>query len=537
MRTSAEGGAKGRIALVVATGSYTDPTLGSLRAPGQDASDFAAVLGDQEVGGFQVETVLNAPVESLRRHIARFCARGGPGDLALVYLSCHGVLDDRGRLYYAAVDTDRELLSATAVSAAWLNEQLDDCRCRRQILVLDCCHSGAFAKGAKGAGTLALGERFEGRGRVVLTGSRATEYSFERNDIVGESVSSVFTDALVQGLRSGDADRDRDGAITVSELYDYAYEVVRERDTRQTPTLWTYGAEGDLLIAHSPLGAVVEPTPLPEDLIVLLESARPRVREGAVAELADLLKGPDAGRALMARSQLEKVAAEDVASVAGAARAALDDEPAPPLPRPARPPAPTPARPPRHAGRPMPSRRMTATVAGAAFAATVTAIVLVTVSGTSNPHWKPDAHPVNAASSRRTTNNDPGKTPPKPNASGAHAPAKTARLASSTGSASSKHSDTSSPTALESWPRNFDGYTVALASDVIEADAVGAVHTARSAGMQQVGFVWSSDYRSLTPGYWFVFSGAYTSATLAQIHVAEAVRAGFHDAYVRHVIE
>jgi hypothetical protein len=384
-----------RFALVVATGSYADPTLAKLRAPGRDASELAAVLGDPAIGGFEVEVVHDAPAESLRRAVAQFCTRIGPRDLVLVYLSCHGVLDDRGRLYYATVDTDRELLSATAVPSAWLNEQLEDCRSRRQILVLDCCHSGAFAKGAKGEGSLALRERFEGRGRVVLTGSRGTEYSFERDQIVGDEVSSVFTTALVEGLRSGEADRDGDGVITVSELYDHAYEVVRAREGRQTPTLWTYGAEGDLLVAHSPRGAIVKPAPLPEDLVMLLESARSRVRESAVTELADLLTGSDPGRALTARAELERVAAEDVPGVAAAARGVLDANPGssgPRPPRPAEPPPPPPrADPPAPASPPParrrrgaavpPVRRRRVAIAGGAIALIAVVLAIVLLAG------------------------------------------------------------------------------------------------------------------------------------------------------------
>jgi streptogramin lyase len=246
-----------RRALVVATGAYADATLAGLRAPGRDAVELATVLEDAAVGGFDVESVLDVPADLLRRRVARFCADGGPGDLALLYISCHGLLDDRGRLYYATTDTDHELLGATAIPASWLNEQLDDCRCRRQIVILDCCHSGAFAKGAKGTGALALQERFEGRGRVVLTASRATEYAFEGDRVLGDGVSSVFTDVLVKGLRSGDADRDGDGIVTVTELYDYAYDAVRSRDGRQTPMLWTYGAEGGLVVAQSARGPVV----------------------------------------------------------------------------------------------------------------------------------------------------------------------------------------------------------------------------------------------------------------------------------------
>jgi hypothetical protein len=372
------GGGGRRLALVIATGTYSDPALAQLRAPGGDASDLARVLGDAAIGGFEVETVLDAPADSLRRHIAQFCTQVAPTDLTLIYLSCHGVLDDRGRLYYATTDTDRGLLAATAVPAAWLNEQLEDSRGRRQILVLDCCHSGAFAKGAKGEGELALGERFEGRGRVVLTGSRGTEYSFEHDQVVGESSSSVFTGALVEGLHSGDADRDGDGVVSVSELYDYAFDVVRGKEARQTPTLWTYGAEGDLAVARSPRGAIVEPVPLPGDLLMLLESHRPRVRESGVQELAEMLNGADAGRALAARAELERIAAEDVAAVAATAKAALGAGPEPSGPRSPSPPPPAPV-PAPPAGPPPPaagSRRRTKIVAGTALVGTAVAIVV-----------------------------------------------------------------------------------------------------------------------------------------------------------------
>jgi uncharacterized caspase-like protein len=42
------------------------------------------------------------------------------------------------------------LLTGTAVPASFLTEEMDASRSRRQVLILDCCHSGAFARGAKG---------------------------------------------------------------------------------------------------------------------------------------------------------------------------------------------------------------------------------------------------------------------------------------------------------------------------------------------------------------------------------------------------
>src|SRR6266702_7138581 len=314
-----------RLALLVATSAYNDPDLRQLRAPGHDATELAEVLRDPRIGGFEVQVLINSASGEVQEGIEDFCTDRRPDDQLMIYLSCHGVLDSYGRLYYAATNTRRQRLAATAVAAAWLNERLEDCRAHRQILVLDCCHSGAFAKGAKGDGDLALQHRFEphGRGRVVLTASRSTEYSFESGQASGEGVPSVFTHAIVHGLRTGDADRDKDGLITVTDLYQYVYDRVRAAEPRQNPELWTYGAEGDLLVAHSVRGAVIEPEPLPEDLRMTLESPRRRVRETGVAELADLLDAAGPGLALAARQALERIAEEDHPQVAALARIAV----------------------------------------------------------------------------------------------------------------------------------------------------------------------------------------------------------------------
>lgn len=95
-----------------------------------------------------------------------------------------------------------------------------------------------------------------------------------------------------------------------------------------------------------------------------------------------------------------------------------------------------------------------------------------------------------------------------------------------------------SPTVYgASWPAGFSGYTVALASDIIKSDAVGAVTKATMAGLRHVGVLRSDHYTSLSPGYLFVFSGVYRTPQEAEREVPNAVAAGFSDAYVRRVAE
>lgn len=257
-----------RLALVVAVTDYVDAALRRLRAPAGDAAELRDLLADPDIGGFAVTSVINEKAQQIRLALEDFLADRRPDDVLLVYLSCHGLVDARRRLYFAARDTLKNRLASSGVESHWLFDQLEDCRARRQIVILDCCFSGAFAQGSKGDDDIGIGERLvgEGRGRVVLTASRGSEYSFEGEPLQGEEDprGSVFTSALINGIRSGGADADGDGDISVDDAYAYAFERVRESGTQQTPQRWLYGAEGSILLAHTPPVVAAPATPEPE---------------------------------------------------------------------------------------------------------------------------------------------------------------------------------------------------------------------------------------------------------------------------------
>ena len=166
------------------------------------------------------------------------------------------MLDDQGRLYLAVKDTERNLLRATGIPAAYITDEMNNSRSQRQVLILDCCHSGAFARGAKGASGASVGTAaaFEGSGfgRVVLTATDATQYAWEGEQIIGEAQSSLFTHHLINGLSSGAADLNHDGRITVDELYDYTYGEVVRLTPQQTPGKWSYKEQGEIIIAVTP---------------------------------------------------------------------------------------------------------------------------------------------------------------------------------------------------------------------------------------------------------------------------------------------
>jgi uncharacterized caspase-like protein len=241
-----------RSALIVATEEYADPKLRGLRAPAEDAEALARVLANPDVGEFEVNFCINPKEHQLRRTLSAFFADRHPEDVLLLHFGCHGVKDDDGHLYFAAADTELDHLDATAVPAEFVNRRMNDSRSKRIMLFLDCCYSGAFARGMtpRAGETVEVKERFEGSGRVVLTASNAMEYSFEGDDRHGDGQRSVFTSALVRGLETGEADRDQDHRISIDELYDYVYERVRERTPNQTPGKWSF-VQGDVIVARS----------------------------------------------------------------------------------------------------------------------------------------------------------------------------------------------------------------------------------------------------------------------------------------------
>jgi len=309
-----------KYALIIGNNQYNDPKLARLKTPAADAQALANVLSDQNIGSFdKVISLVNKTESHVSRGISTFLTNKKPEDLVLVYFSGHGILDDRGRLFLALKDTRTSLLKATAIPAAFISDEMDSCRSRRQILILDCCNSGAFARGTKGEQKAVTEATFEGSGfgRVVLTASDSTQFALEGDQVI-QTELSLFTHFLLEGLKTGEADTNSDGHVSLDEWYDYTYTQVLATTPKQTPNKWSYRQQGDLIIAKNPYvkKKVVQ---LPTELSRLLESPYSSVREVAIKELGVLLHSHDSELAGLARLMLEKLKEDDSRTVSLAA--------------------------------------------------------------------------------------------------------------------------------------------------------------------------------------------------------------------------
>ncbi len=263
---------RNRYALLIGVDTYADPALEPLKAPRQDVEDLARVLADPRIGGFEVRTLLNPDLQEAKAAIAALFSGKPREALFLLYFSGHGLIDpDDGRFYLACRETERDDPSVAGLDAAWITRQMDKRGLSRVILILDTCYSGRIA-GTKGEQDLDLDTLFDtGRGRVVLTASRAHERAWDGGlltDAADRPIPhSLFTHYLIVGLESGLGGDHEAPTITVNDLYEYACRRVREtaKSRPQTPSLFARQEGEPLVIARNPYPPLA-PAPLPGTL-------------------------------------------------------------------------------------------------------------------------------------------------------------------------------------------------------------------------------------------------------------------------------
>ena len=321
-----------RKALIIANDEYEKEALRNLLGPEADAEALGRVLGDAQIGGFSVQVVRNEPSYVIEEQIEELFSESRSDDVLLLHFSGHGLKSESGELFFAASNTRPNRLGSTAVAADFVQRCMRDARSRSIVLLLDCCYGGAFAEGVtvRAAGDVNVLDSFPqgrsggGRGRAVITASNAMEYAFEGDQLADDEHRrpSVFTSALVEGLATGDADRDEDGLVSLNELYDYVFDKVREQNPHQTPSRQVE-MEGELYLARS-RRRWIRPAPIPPDLQAAITDQNMYTRRGAVHELESRLASEDLPVAAGAYEALAELARTDIRYVADLAAAALD---------------------------------------------------------------------------------------------------------------------------------------------------------------------------------------------------------------------
>lgn len=198
----------GRDALVVGINTYSYSGLKNLEAPATDAEAIAQRLEsssfpfrverlpgiiDKSSDNLRTGKTTLVPLRRLEAALVRYFKPTSEtySDTVLFYFSGHGLYDDlTGKSYLATSDTNPED-NKWGYALTDLSRLLRGSSVKRQIVWLDCCHSGGLIA-VKDANP---GEQ-AGYSRCFVAASQAIESAYE----LASGSHGVLTDGLLQGL-------------------------------------------------------------------------------------------------------------------------------------------------------------------------------------------------------------------------------------------------------------------------------------------------------------------------------------------------
>lgn len=246
-------------ALVVGISRF-QPDVGAepLKCPANDATAFAALLRDPNVGRFppkQVFELVNdqAKTSAIKARLNTIATKAKSDDVVVIYVSTHGSSrsdDIRQVSYLYTYDTDissRDQIFGTSLPMVEVSEIVSTrCLAQRTVLIFDTCHSGAGGA----AETLSrddVNRLREGAGRYVLSSCGANQRSYETSD------HGYFTASLMQHLQA------RQGCVHLSELFaavqkDVSARVEAEVKKPQQPVMFHSENASDIILGAAPDG-------------------------------------------------------------------------------------------------------------------------------------------------------------------------------------------------------------------------------------------------------------------------------------------
>ncbi|MBI3078549.1 MAG: caspase family protein [Deltaproteobacteria bacterium] len=254
---------RGKIwAVVIGISKYK--TVSSLKYADRDALAFHDYLLNQVGIPRENVTLLTnerATLFNLKRSLGTDLRRkAGQKDTVIIYYAGHGApetdatsADEDGlEKYIVPYDADPNDLYTTGLPMREVETIFQRLASDRVIFITDSCYSGAtagrtFATASRRAvvSDAFLARLSKAKGRVVLTASKASEVSEERESLG----HGVFTYYLLEGLR-GKADLDGDGVITIDEIYTYVSKKVPEATGQNQNPMKKGEVEGQLVLGR-----------------------------------------------------------------------------------------------------------------------------------------------------------------------------------------------------------------------------------------------------------------------------------------------
>lgn len=216
-----------------------------------NVADMQQVLQHPDLGLFaEVKTLLDPEPKEIEPAVAALFAEREKHDLVLLYFSGIALKDAQGKLYFSANQHKPAVLHSTAVAASFMQDVMNNSQSERQVLILDCCLGGdpvswLAANSFGDIKTQLLTPR-----QVLLSAFTPAPVDEQGNFDLG-----LYTRYLVEGMKTGAADLDNDGVVSVKELHEYSSQKVQETVSPVQPEIhWVREDVNKLVLTKVPVG-------------------------------------------------------------------------------------------------------------------------------------------------------------------------------------------------------------------------------------------------------------------------------------------
>jgi uncharacterized caspase-like protein len=145
--------------------------------------------------------------------------------------------------YIIPVDGDQKNYRGTAISMTSIRETAKDYKAKHILYVFDSCYSGL---GLKRSGGIKKADDYIKK-LLTMKAVQIITAGGEDEQVGEEKGHGIFTSYILLAL-AGEADLDKDGFITASEIGTYVRPAVsRKTDNMQTPKYGWISGEGDFI--------------------------------------------------------------------------------------------------------------------------------------------------------------------------------------------------------------------------------------------------------------------------------------------------
>lgn len=242
----------------------------NLNYASKDATDLAALFRSDTslYANIYVKTLIDEQVSRTSLdEIRTFLEHARRDDVVLLFIAGHGLLDENFDYYFGTYDMDFNNPSGKGIIYDNMEALFDGLQALKKILMMDTCYSGELEKdevelaqgveteygevtfrsagvGVRGKAAFGMANTSEimkelftdlrkGTGSTVISSAGGAEFAME-SDLWK---NGLFTFCVLNGLKKGAADLNKDGTIMLSELQEYVKNsVVSLSGGRQSPT-------------------------------------------------------------------------------------------------------------------------------------------------------------------------------------------------------------------------------------------------------------------------------------------------------------